>query len=271
MTTRITFGDLPQAVRAAVERRTGPITRTETVSSGFNSEIAALVHTSTGDTCFIKGLPADHKRVWTQQREADVNPFLSGIAPALLWQLVDSGWVLLCFESLNGHHADYSPGSCDLPRVANLLSRLADVSCPVEGLKLVEERLKAYVTDPGDVNYFSGASLVHTDLNNENVIVTDSRAYLVDWAWASRGAAWLDAAYWVVWLIAAGGHDPRGAELWAGSIPVWRTAPSPGVDAFSRATAHLWEEIAGSDPDPWTARNLAAARTWAAYRQGLRD
>jgi hypothetical protein len=41
----------------------------------------------------------------------------------------------------------------------------------------------------------------------------DGRAHLVDWAWASRGADWLDAAYWVVWLMAARVLD--AARAWA--------------------------------------------------------
>ncbi|GGV15151.1 aminoglycoside phosphotransferase [Streptomyces spectabilis] len=268
MTTRTSFDDLPSAVRAAVESRTGPIIKAENVSSGFNSAIAARVHTA-GGTRFIKGLPADHKRVWTQQREADVNPALSGIAPQLLWRLHESGWVILCFEHLEGHHADYTPGSQDLPRVAELLTRLGEVACPDSGLKFVEQRLSNYVAEPDDVLYFAGASLVHTDLNNENVIVADGRAYLVDWAWASRGAAWLDAAYWVVWLIAAGGHAPVSAERCASRVPAWATAPEAGVTAFARATANMWQQIAGADPDPWTARNLKAAQAWAEYRQDL--
>lgn len=263
-TERMSFGDLPRAVLAGIESRVGEIVRVETVSHGFNSEIAARVVT-VDDSLFVKGLRADHKRVWTQRREAEVNPYLRGIAPALRWQLEDAGWVLLGFEVLDGHHADYAPGSPDLPKVADLLCRLEEVECPDIELRQVEQRLESYVAKASDVAHFAGDSLVHSDLNNQNVMVNGT-AYLVDWAWASRGAAWLDAAYWVVWLMAAGKHDPRSAEEWAARVPAWREAAPEAVTAFALATVNVWEEIAGADPDPWTTGIRDAARRWAKHR-----
>ncbi|CCB72105.1 conserved protein of unknown function (plasmid) [Streptantibioticus cattleyicolor NRRL 8057 = DSM 46488] len=235
------------------------------VIQGYNSQIAARISTADG-SFFIKGLRADHGRVWTQHREAEVNPYLRGIAPALLWQVEDAGWVLLGFEALDGHHADYSAGSPDLPKVADLLCRLGEVPCPPIELRHAEQRLAAYAAKPTDVAHFAGDSLLHTDLNNENVLV-NGPAYLVDWAWASKGAAWLDAAHWVVWLMAAGKQEPRSAEEWAARVPAWRTAAPEAVTAFALATANLWEEIAGVDPDPWTATVFDASRRWAEYRK----
>ncbi|GAO09677.1 hypothetical protein TPA0598_05_03990 [Streptomyces lydicamycinicus] len=57
----------------------------------------------------------DHPRAWTQRREAAVAPFLTGVGPALHWRVEAAGWDLLGFEALDGHHADYSPASPDLP------------------------------------------------------------------------------------------------------------------------------------------------------------
>ncbi|MFE3409220.1 aminoglycoside phosphotransferase [Streptomyces mirabilis] len=264
-TKRITFDDLPSSVLAAVEAHAGPVIKTETVSEGFNSEIAARVITDSG-SCFVKGLRTDHRRVWTQRREAEVNPFLHEIAPALLWQVEESGWIILGFENLKGHHADYSPNSPDLTKVANLLRRLGEVPLPDIELRKAEQRLKTYAVKPSDLDYFAGRSLLHTDLNNHNVIVDES-AYLVDWAWATSGAAWLDAGYWVVWLMAAGDHGPESAEEWASQVPAWIIAPKEGVTAFARANANVWEEIAAGELDEWTARMLNASRRWATFRQ----
>lgn len=264
---RIDFEDLPAPVLAAVEERTGPILKVEAVGQGFNSEIGARIVTESG-TRFVKGLRADHKRVWTQRREADVNPLLPGIAPALLWHIGEGEWDLLVFESLEGHHADYSPESPDLPKVAELLRRLGRIECPDIELRLAEQRLSRYVNHTSDLDYFVGNSLLHTDLNNTNVLVDDT-AYLVDWAWATRGAAWLDACYWGVWLIAAGGHRPDKAERWAASIPAWHTAPAEGVTAFAEASANVWEEIAGDGSDPWTADVFNASHRWAEHRKAV--
>ncbi|MFV8128806.1 aminoglycoside phosphotransferase [Streptomyces syringium] len=267
-TTRTAFGDLPTSVHTAIEEHTGPLLKTETIAAGFNSEISARVH-STAGTCFIKGLRTDHPRAWTQRREAEVNPYLRGIAPALLWHLEAEGWHLLAFEALDGHHADYSPGSPDLPKVVATLGRLGETPCPQIELRHAEQWLLGYVTNPAQAQLFAGPALLHTDLNNENVLVDDERALLVDWAWATRGAAWLDAGYWAIWLMAAGGHTPESAEQWAARIPAWLTCPREGIDAFAHANANMWEEIAGPDPDPWTKRMLDAARSWSAYRSAL--
>ncbi|SCE50372.1 hypothetical protein GA0115237_117233 [Streptomyces sp. ScaeMP-6W] len=87
----------------------------------------------------------------------------------------------------------------------------------------------------------------------------------MDWAWATRGAAWLDAAYWVIWLIASG-HSPASAESWAARTLAWAAAPAPGITAFAATGHRLWTEISTSDPDPWTTRLATAARGWDEYR-----
>ncbi|MCX2967359.1 MULTISPECIES: aminoglycoside phosphotransferase [Streptomyces] len=260
-TDRLT--DVPAEVLAAIAEATGPVVQAEPLGSGFNSEIAARVHTDTA-TVFVKGLRTDHPRVWTQQREAEINPYVQGVAPRMLWRLETAGWDLLGFEAVDGHHADYAPDSSDVPLVAAALRRLGGVPCPDVPLKGMPDRMAAYTDTP---ELFAGDRLLHTDWNNTNVLVHDGRALLVDWAWASRGAGWIDPALWVIWLI-AGGHTADQAELWAGALPAWEDAPRAAVNAFARASARLWREIAGADPDPWTQRVEAAAGTWARHRGG---
>jgi hypothetical protein len=60
----------------------------------------------------------------------------------------------------------------------------------------------------------------------------------VDWAWASRGAGWIDPALCVIWLI-AGGHTAAQAEHQAETLPAWQTAPERAVDAFAAASTRL--------------------------------
>ncbi|NEC65699.1 aminoglycoside phosphotransferase [Streptomyces sp. SID9727] len=268
-TTRIGLDQLPPAARVAVEEYTGPLLTVEEMTEGFNSEIAARVTSATG-TWHIKGLRTDHPRVWTQRREAAVAPLLTGLAPALRWRVETAGWDLLGFEALAGHHADYAPSSPDLSEVASLLRRLGETPCPGIELRRAEQRLERYVAHPDDLRFFGGPHLLHTDLNNTNVLVDDhaprgERARLVDWAWATRGAAWLDVGYWVVWLIASG-HTPASAEGWAAEIPSWHTATADGITAFTTANANLWSEISTADPSPWTQRLAAAVTAWHAHR-----
>lgn len=162
-TTRIGLDRLPASARAAVEQHTGPLLTVVEASEGFNSEFAARVTSATG-TWHIKGLCTDHPRAWTQCREATIAPFLTGVAPALRWRVETAGWDLLGFEALDGHHADYAPGSADLPEVAALLCRLGESPCPDIELRRAEQRLERYTADPDDLRFFAGGHLLHTDL-----------------------------------------------------------------------------------------------------------
>lgn len=260
----IAFDGLPSGARTAIESETGSILRIENVSTGLNSSLSALAHTA-GGVVFLKGLRADHRWVWTQQREADINLYVAPLAPRLLFHVIADGWDVLGFEAIDGHHADYSPGSPDLPKISDALQDLASLPCPGIELRHAEQRLAAYVDHPGDADSFRGDALLHTDWNNHNVIVTEDRAYLVDWAWATRGAPWLDPAHWIIWLIAAG-HTPEGAEELAGRLPAWASAPPRAVDAFAHASSNLWTEIAGADPDDWARRLLTSTRLWQQHR-----
>ncbi|MFJ2817392.1 aminoglycoside phosphotransferase [Streptomyces sp. NPDC087294] len=264
-TTRIGLDQLPADTLSAVERYTGPLLTAVEATEGFNSEIAVRAASAAG-AWHIKGLRTDHPRAWTQHREATVAPFLDGLAPALSWRVEVGGWDLLGFEVLDGRHADYSPGSPDLPEVAALLRRLGETRCPGIELRRAEQRLESYAVHADDLRFFAGERLLHTDLNNANVLVDrDGRAWLVDWAWATRGAGWLDAGYWVIWLIACG-NSPVSAERWASEVPAWRGAPVEGVTAFAAANRNLWDEISTADPVPWTLRLAAAAAAWHDHR-----
>ncbi|MBL1087273.1 hypothetical protein JK359_35845 [Streptomyces actinomycinicus] len=105
-----------------------------------------------------------------------------------LWHIEEDGWSLLGFEYVEGGHADYTPGSPDLPT----MSRLADVPAPGFELKTMPHRLRTFVDDPQELSWFAGNSLLHTEWNPHNVLITGHGALLVDWGWASLGAAWID-------------------------------------------------------------------------------
>jgi hypothetical protein len=111
--TRIRWEDLPASTRRAVEKHAGPVLQAVTVSAGLNSAVAAVLTTEAGQV-FAKGLRADYPRRWTQDMEALINPYVATLSPRLLWRVQDE-WDMLGFELIKGSHADYAPGSPDLP------------------------------------------------------------------------------------------------------------------------------------------------------------
>ncbi|MGP4085398.1 aminoglycoside phosphotransferase [Streptomyces sp. KR55] len=262
---RLHWDDLPAATRDAVAACAGPIYAATTADKGLNSEIATTLDTGAGRV-FVKGLRCDHPRAWTQQREAAVNPHVAPLAPRLLWKIDNGEWNLLGFEHLDGRAADYSPSSPDLPLVAEAIITLSSILAPPDiDLKQIEQRFADYVETPDDAQLLRGDTLLHTDWTPDNVLIADNAARIVDWAWPTRGAAWIDAACWVVWLISAG-HTPEAAEQWAAKTPAWATAPTRALDVFATAQQRLWEGIAADAPDvPWKRGLADAAARWSTY------
>ncbi len=258
------WSDLPDEARAAVEAYTGPVLKAVPTGGGLNSGLASVLHDADG-AVFVKGLPADHAQAWTQGREAAIAPHVADVAPRMLWHVRAGDWDLIGYEHIDGRHADYTPGSPDMSRVAEALALLGKTPCPDVPVKTVH-RWQDYVDRPEDLNRLDGVALLHTDLNPTNILVPgDGRALLVDWAWPTRAAAWIDPACWVVWLVAAG-HTPAEAERQAAAIPSWSQADAVALDMFARVQARLWAEIADDTPGRWAEGVAEAAAQWEKHR-----
>jgi hypothetical protein len=253
-----------EEVRELVEKHTGPVHSTESVSEGLSSEVSLIVHTDQEST-FVKGRRADHPWVWTQRTERAINPTVRPVAPRLRWAVTNDAWDLNGFEYVPGRRADYSPGSADLPAVMSTLQVLQEIRAPDTGLKRAEQRWSDYSSR---AQLFTGNTLLHTEWTPGNVLVSH-RAYLVDWAWPTRGAAWIDPACLVVWLISSG-HQAESAETQAAYIPSWHTAPPEALYEFALAQARMWAGIADDHPEPWTHSVAAAASRWATHRDHLK-
>jgi hypothetical protein len=249
-----------EEARQLIETQTGPIRAVKEVSEGRNSEISVIVRAD-DDVTFVKGRRTDHPQVWTQEREKIINPSVRRISPWLKWSSRNDDWDLLGFEYVPGSHADYSPGSADIPKVARTLRKLQEIPCPDVEVKQAAQRWAAYTDAP---ELLTGTCLVHTDWSPGNVLVSD-RAYLVDWAWPTVGAAWIDPACWVVWLIASG-HSPHSAEFWATRIHSWRDAPAIALDEFARVQTLMWAGVAADSSESWPKSLARASALWASYR-----
>jgi len=252
-----------EEARDLIEKQTGPITAVTELAEGRNSEISVIVHAGTEAT-FVKGRRAGHRWAWTQERERIINPLVRHVSASLKWWAVSEEWNLLGFECIPGGHADYSSGSPDVPKVIDALLQLQGIACP-KGIevKRAEDRWASYTKTP---ELLAGTSLLHTEWTPGNILVAD-RARLVDWAWPTRGAAWIDPACLAVWLIASG-QSPDSAESWVARIPSWLAASPAALDEFARIQALMWEGIAADSTEEWT-RNLArASRQYSTYREG---
>jgi hypothetical protein len=264
---RCQWHELPLKVRAEVQLRTGPVLRATPVEAGSISDFAAVLETRDG-RFFCKGAVAGNPLGWMHRNEARINPYLPAQMPRLQWQVEADGWLMLCFEYVEGRHADLSPGSPDLPAVAATLSALAVAltPCPVPKVQAAAarwaDRISAEVVD--------GKTLVHTDVTPHNFLIHAGGVTVVDWSMPCRGAAWIDTALMAIRLIRAG-HSPEQAEAWAGQIPVWSTARPEAVDAFATGIAALSRDRQQERPSATHLGPLAdAAESWNHYRSGER-
>ncbi|WP_432850694.1 hypothetical protein ACQPXB_08600 [Amycolatopsis sp. CA-161197] len=261
--------ELPRPVHRAVEALLGPIQAATTVGPGQNSAIAAVLET-TQRTVFVKGLRTDQRAVVTQQREASINPHVRPVSPELLWRLEIHGWDLLCFEHLNGRPADYTPGSPDLPPLIDTMRRLAALPCPnlpPAYFRPAQLRWAELIDDPDARQQLAGDTILHTDYNPSNIIVTTTgELKMIDWAWPTRGAAWIDPACLVPRLI-AWGHTPAGAEDVAAQCPAWNDADPAAIDLFVNVLTTMWDSIAQDQPgEDWKQTLATSAKQWLEYR-----
>ena len=268
MEQRIAWDDLPESLKQAIEARTGHIVSVRVATAGQNSPLAAIIDTADGKV-FAKGMPSGHRRVITQAREAAVAPLVKGISPALLWHFDEAGWNVLGYEYAPGRHADYAPDSPDLDRLVQLMGTLSEIKVPNDPgpFKRAEDRWKPYVDDPTSASVFVGPVLTHSDWTPDNVLVSPSRAWLIDWAWPTLGAGWTDPACWTLRLMASGGHTASEAERQASRLPTFQAADPAHVDLFAAANVRLWNEIAQSSTSAWTKDMAQAAHAWLAFRQ----
>jgi len=138
--------------------------------------------------------------------------------------------------------------------------------CPeLSQLKRAEQRWATHVDRPDEVVLLAGETLLHTDYSPDNVLIHGPHARLVDWAWPTRGAAFIDSACLIVRLIFAG-HTAAQAEQHVASLPAWRSAPARGLDVFASALARMWVQIAEADPSPWKTGMARSANAWRAFR-----
>ncbi|KND26010.1 hypothetical protein [Streptomyces acidiscabies] len=250
------WDDLPLAARRAVEERAGQVRELEPTSSRL---LAATVRTATS-TVFVKGAPDDYLQVHTHNREAAVNAWLPMASPRLNWRVRTGGWDLLGYDHIDGHPADLTPGSPDLPLAARALEEVRDTPRPDVKLRHAEDRWGSW-TRGGDPQLLAGDTLLHTTLAPDDILV-DARAHLVGWSQATVGAAWIDPAVLILRLMDAG-HTAYDADLWAREqFPAWAGAPRVAVGVFSEANSRVWNAIAEDEP----ARRMArAAGEWVRY------
>lgn len=241
---RCDWDGLPAVVRAEVEALTGPVSEVQPVTDGLTCSFAAGLRAGRG-RWFVKGAPETDARAWeAQYAERLVFPLLDGVSPAFRWKVTAAGWELMVFDWADGRHADLGPGSPDLPLVAEVMLAAQEITAPHFLYMPLAHRLGPWL-ETAEVPLLAGETVLHTDTNPHNLLVSDDRAWMVDWAMWAQGPAWVDVAYTTVRLMEAD-TAPADALLWAERFPSWRQADPKAVAAFVAGSCRQWEAMVGA-------------------------
>ncbi|MFI5496683.1 phosphotransferase family protein [Actinoplanes sp. NPDC051859] len=301
---RPAWARLPVEVRDLVENRLGARIRAAVgQDGGFTPGVAARAELADGSRAFVKAIEADDELADQYRNEARCAALLGPAVPAprLRFTVEAYGWVVLAFDDVAGRHPDLRSRT-ERAAVSATLTRLATLltPTPVPDLPTAEAVLAPLVTawrqyaaqgppddlDPWAVRHLdrlavlesgwaaavAGDTLLHLDLRADNMLLTPAgEVVVVDWACASRGAAWVDLA---ILLVSAEGVD---ADRVIRTHPLSREVPAAAIDAFVCALAGCFarESRGPALPRSPYLRDFQAAiarhsLTWLIRRTGWR-
>lgn len=313
---RLGWGDVPASVREQVEARVGSaLVDVVSQAGGFSPGVAARVRTADGQRVFLKaaGPLPNPDTAHFHRREGRIAAQLPNGAPVprFLWMLDDAetGWVVLAFESIDGHQPAQPWREDELRRVMAALNKLSAFLTPAPldagEVGAASEALDSYIcgwrlllNDPPDVRdkldawsqqhldklaaleakagaAAEGDTLLHFDLRADNILLTDdNRVWIVDWPHVRVGAAWVDVVFFAPSVAMAGGLSPEDLlNLYEPS----RMADREAVDAGIAAVAGFFvrQSLLPTPPGLPTLRAFQAAQgavacAWLAERLGWR-
>jgi hypothetical protein len=219
------WGELPRALRDAIEQRLGgPVVTAVTAGGGFTRGFASVLTTGSGARGFVKAADLTvqpHLAEWYYHEVLVTHALPPGVpAPRPRWTETAGGWYAVCFDVIDGAmpRLPWRPDELDaalgawattaaalrepppalvdlgLPRLADLLR--SDLSCwqqaPPRDLAQVGELAALEAALP---EYADATGLTHCDLRLDNVLVDGSGgAWICDWNWVCHGAPWFDTA-----------------------------------------------------------------------------
>ncbi|MGI3784091.1 MAG: phosphotransferase [Janthinobacterium lividum] len=277
---RVAWDDLPAHVRGAVEDILGaPVVEAVSQPGGFSPGSADRVLTADGRRAFVKAVAGsiNPHSPDLHRREIAVTAALprSAPAPALLGSHDDGDWVALVLTDVEGRHPRLPWQGDELEAVREAFVALAETPMtgglgrlPKTGPGFAEDfagwRRWRDDPDPGldpwvtrnlerlalaaerAETALEGEQLVHGDGRADNLLLTpDGSVVVVDWPWATRGAAWFDR---LALLVNVGLND-AGAPL-EELLEVWLPdVAADDVDAVLAGLAAYFVDIARR-PDP---------------------
>ncbi len=289
---RLQWAHLPRDVRAAIEEHCGaPVASATSQNSGFTPGFASVLECDDGGRHFVKAASLKAQRMFADayREEARKLAALPGAAPAprLLWSVEVDDWFVLSTEYVEARAPRRPWRQAELQRCLDMLTDAApaltppppDLELPPASEELADwpaywEHLRGspahlghldlgHLEEAADlagryVEAMSGQTVVHTDVRDDNLLLTtDGRTLLCDWNWPMVGAAWLDSLFLLI--------GPRGDGLDVEAViaghPLLSVVPAESVDVVLALITGYFLKSAG-DPVPPTSPFIREAQRW---------
>lgn len=292
---RISWADVPEHVRGDVEATLGsPVVSARTQHGGFSPGAAARLVCADGTRAFVKacGAELNPDTPGLLRAEIDALAHVPAAVPhaALLSAYDDGAWVALVLEDVEGRHPAIPWTERDLAPTLDALERSGRTRA-AKRLPSFADRVQLLCAwdevraDPTDVapdlldrlpqllelqrtarEVTVGDRLVHWDARADNILLRGDEAVLLDWAWACRGAGWLDTLLLAMDLRNQGGPD---ADQVLAASPVTRDVPPDHLASVVACMLGVWTERARRPAPPglptiraWQAHCAAEAQRW---------
>jgi aminoglycoside phosphotransferase (APT) family kinase protein len=302
---------VPERVRLALDAWIGsPVVSAQSQLSGFYPGAAARLRTADGRRFFAKtvGPELNPDSPFFHRREARVLAAFPESLPVakLLWTYHegDGGWVLLLFEDIEGWHPAEPWLDEELSRILDAIAALSTSLTPVPDSLAHLERLESdelfthqwwqqvALNPPPLLDDWSrrhldllielearapesvaGEALVHIDIRADNVLLTEDRVVIVDWAHARIGAGWIDLLCFFPSVAMQGGPDLETLfvqhSLGKSADPAAVTAALAAITGYLTYNEHQPEPPALPGLRAFQAAQGVEARRWLAERLRL--
>ena len=259
---RLEWPHLPPHVRALVEERCGsPVAEAISQGAGFTPGFASVLVCEDGGRHFVKAASLKAQRMFAESYREEIRKLtalpVEVPAPRLLWSHDADDWVVLATEYVEGRAPRRPWRQAELDACVRLTelvatqltpapSELALDSFAAENAELPaswdelpvsipelagydDHRTEAAALAARLVEVTAGETLVHTDIRDDNLLLTvDGRALLCDWNWPVVGAAWIDA----VMLMVGPRGDGLDVEATLAASPLTRDVPAESIDVL---------------------------------------
>ena len=232
------WAELPARVRAAVVEALGSVVaRAESQTSGFTPGFASRLWLADGRTVFVKA--ANSRKSWLVEsyalEAANLKLLPAAIpAPRVRRRLDltdgDTDWLVLIFDDVFGHPPSRPWKSAEADRVLAAVRELSIALTPVPPGRTWKGLVADIFPDPpglfgqvtlqgslpdiagplrelgmSAVESLCGDTLVHSDLRDDNLILTDTGdVWVCDWNWPTRGPIWVDTLTVAISMVGDG-------------------------------------------------------------------